>query len=63
MAQCHGTMTVMYGVRIGVCVHLFQTMVLQQGTAVFHCRLLSSFTHFRKSVVALYKLMLMKMLP
>lgn len=60
MAQCHGTMTVMYCVRIGVCVHLFQTMVMQQGTAVFHCHF---FTHFRKSVVALYKLMLIMMLP
>lgn len=33
MAQCHGTVTVMYCLCIGVCVHLFQTTALQEGTA------------------------------
>lgn len=38
MAQCHGTVTVMYCLCIGVCVHLFQTTALQEGTAAA-CRI------------------------
>lgn len=54
MAQCHGTVTVMYCLCIGVCVHLFQTTALQEGTAAAR-RVCQGLVDLEKLALAWYR--------
>lgn len=54
MAQCHGTVTVMYRLCIGVCVHLFQTTALHEGTTAEH-RVCHGLVDFGNSAPVWYK--------
>lgn len=53
--QRHGTVTVMYCLCIGVCVHLSQTTALQEGTAAQR-RACQALVDLGKSARARYKL-------